>query len=62
MNQAFHQILETEFKKGDAAGVVRSEKIVELLVIGKSNSYIAKTLKTSEDQVERFRKLINPVN
>lgn len=74
MNQAFSQILQTEYNdgmaKGEAIGVAKGEakkeaeiqEILDLMLKGKSNTAIAKELNVDEDKVKVYRKYVRPLN
>lgn len=62
MNQAFDQILEIEFEKGQAKEEEEIKEILRLLIKGKSNTSIAQTLNIDEAKVEEFRKILEPIN
>lgn len=62
MNQAFNQILQSEFEEGQAKKEAEINEILDLLLKGKSNSSIAQKLNINEDKVEFYRKYIRPVN
>lgn len=62
MNQAFNQILQSEFEEGQAEKEAEINEILDLLLMGKSNSSIAQKLNINEDKVEFYRKYIKPVD